>query len=447
MTTYSLRWRIVWPLIIVLAVVMIAVTVGLFFYLMTVFTNSRAADEDILPYIAMSIQQDSAGQLRISPTPELSRIQKESRGLWFVALAQDNREIRYGQVPDDLETIAVRLGSILDADIRAADDSPLTFLIARMPSSVGEVRIMFGGRLQTDSVVVELLKRMKVIYLPFLAFTLIAAFLSVPILVKRALAGLSRTTDIAASIDIDRRGQRLPLEDVPEEMLPLVAAINAALERLDHGYTQQRRFLADAAHELRTPIAILYTNLEAMPNSQQQRKLLNDVGRLANTAEQLLDLHRMDNRMQAMQEVDLVQLCKSVVGDLAPNAIAAGYELSFSADRDRMPVVGDGGALERVVANLVTNAIEHGGGKGSIRVIVSHPNVIEISDDGPGIPPDQWEDVFEPFYRISPKRSGAGLGLNLVKQIVQRHNGQVSIAPSDHGARFRISLNAALPQH
>ncbi len=302
---------------------------------------------------------------------------------------------------------------------------------------------MFGGRLQTESFAALLFERMKVIYLPFLAFTLIAAFVSVPILVKRALAGVDRITDIAASIDIDRRGQRLPLEDVPAEVLPLVKAVNAALARLDHGYTRQKRFLADAAHELRTPIAILHTNLEAMPDSRLQRKLLNHVARLANTAEELLDLHRLDNSVQPMQQVDLVPLCQSVAGDLAPSAIAGGYELSFSADRDRIPVHGDAGALERVISNLVRNAIEHGGGQGQIRIIASHPNVMEISDEGPGIPPAQREDVFEPFYRVLPRRSGAGLGLNLVRQIVQRHSGQVSIVPSDRGARFRISLRPA----
>jgi len=419
---------------------MIAVAVGLYLYLMTVLTKSRSVDESILPHIAASIQQDSASRLLISPTPILTKIQKESPNLWFIALTRDNRRVQYGQLPEDLRAIADRLGSILDGDIRAEEASALTSEIARSPSPVGELRIMFGGRLQANSFAVELLGRMRVIYLPILAFTLIAAFLSVPILLKRALAGLSRTTEIAASIDIDRRGQRLPLDDVPEEMLPLVTAINAALERLDHGYTQQRRFLADAAHELRTPIAILHTNLEAMPDSRQQRKLLNDVGRLANTAEQLLDLHRMDNHMQSMEEVDLVQLCKSVAGDLAPNAIAAGYELSFVTDRDRIPVSGDAGALERAISNLVRNAVEHGGGKGPIQVVASYPNVIEVTDEGPGIPADQREDVFEPFYRTSPKRSGAGLGLNLVKQVVQRHGGKVEILASARGAHFRISL-------
>jgi len=440
MTTYSLRWRIAWPLLAVLALVMTAVVVGMFFYLKDVVTSSRAVNEDVLPEIAASVRQDDAGRLQIAPTPGLREIQNESPGLWFIVLATDNRQAQYGEVPRDLQPLAAQLDSMMDGDLRAKDESPLTAMIARWPSAVGEVRIMFGGRLQAVSFLPDLLGKMNIIYLPFLFFTLVAAFVAVPILVKRALAGLSRTTATAASIDVDRHGQRLPLDDVPEEMLPLVTAINAALERLDHGYSQQKRFLADAAHELRTPIAILHTNLEAMPSSRQQQKLLNDVGRLANTAEQLLDLHRMDNGMQNLQEVDLVSLCKSVTGDLAPNAIAAGYELSFSADRDCITVWGDAGALERAIANLVRNAIEHGGGQGAIRVIAAHPNVIAVTDEGPGIPPAQWDDVFEPFYRASPKRSGAGLGLNLVRQIVERHGGQVSILPSECGAHFRVSL-------
>jgi signal transduction histidine kinase len=96
--------------------------------------------------------------------------------------------------------------------------------------------------------------------------------------------------------------------------------------------------------------------------------------------------------------------------------------------------------LERVVSNLIRNAIEHGGGRGSIRVAACHPNVIEVIDEGPGIPVDHREEVFEPFYRTVPRRSGAGLGLNLVKQIVQRHGGEVRIVPTDRGAYFRVSL-------
>jgi signal transduction histidine kinase len=440
MKTHSLRWRIVWPLLVVLALVIIAVTIGLFFHLMSVITNSRTVDEHVLPLIAESIQQDGAGRLQIVPTEELRQVQAESPELWFIARALDGREVRYGEMPADLQAIAVRMNDLMDSDIRAADDVRLTSQMSRVETPAGPLRILYGGRFETMSFPMVLWMRLKIIYVPFLVGTLAAAFLAVPILVNRALRGLSRTTAIAETISVDRRGQRLPLDDMPQELLPLVTAVNAALARLDHGYTQQKRFLADAAHELRTPIAILHTNLEALPESRQQQKLLNDVGRLANTAEQLLDLHRMENSLMNMQEVDLVELCKSVAGDLAPNAIAAGYELSFSTDRDRIPVQGDAGALERVVANLVRNAIEHGGGQGTIRVVASDPGVIQVIDEGPGIAADQQDEVFEPFYRAAPKRHGAGLGLNLVKQIVERHGGQVSILPSTRGAHFRIAL-------
>jgi two-component system OmpR family sensor kinase len=449
--TWSLHSRIVWHTALALA--MMVVVLGLFYNLMDTLEGFWAADKSLLPHIAASVQRDGAGQLRLAPTLELKKVEeKDSLGLWFIVLDRDGREVRYGQVPVDLEPVAARLPSTLGAyadgevqriefeDERSGGEAELTAMAARLPSPAGEVRIMFGIRPQEGSFVIEVLDDLEVVFLPFLAFTLFTAFVSVPILVRRALRSLGRITEIAASIDVDRRGQRLPVENVPQEVLPLVEAVNAALARLDLGYTQQKRFLADAAHELRTPIAILHTNLEAMPTSRQQQKLLNDVGRLANTAEQLLDLHRMDYGIQSMEEVDLVNICQLAVGDLAPNAIAAGYELSFSADRKRIPVHGDAGALERVVSNLIRNAVEHGGGRGSIRVTAFHPNVIEVIDEGPGIPADQREEVFEPFYRVSPKPRGAGLGLNLVKQIVQRHGGEVSVIATDRGAHFRVIL-------
>jgi signal transduction histidine kinase len=449
--TWSLHSRIVWHTALALA--MMVVVLGLFYNLMDTIEGLWAADKSLLPHIAASVQRDEAGQLRLTPTLQLMKVEeKDGLGLWFIVLDTDGREVRYGQVPVDLEPVAARLPSTLGAyadgavqeiafaDRRSGGAAELTAMAARLPSPVGDVRIMFGIRPQEGAFFIEVLDDLEVVFLPFLAFTLFTAFVSVPILVRRALRSLDRITEIAASIDVDRRGQRLPVDNVPQEVLPLVDAVNTALARLDHGYTQQKRFLADAAHELRTPIAILHTNLEAMPNSRQQQKLLNDVGRLANTAEQLLDLHRMDYGIQGMEEVDLVHICQMAVGDLAPNAIAAGYELSFSADRKRITVNGDAGALERVVSNLIRNAVEHGGGQGSIRVTASHPNVIEVIDEGPGIPADQREEVFEPFYRVSPKPRGAGLGLNLVKQIVQRHGGEVTVVATDRGAHFRVIL-------
>jgi signal transduction histidine kinase len=148
--------------------------------------------------------------------------------------------------------------------------------------------------------------------------------------------------------------------------------------------------------------------------------------------------------IQSWGDVDLVDLCQIVVADSAPMAISAGYELGFEAENPSLIVKGDRGSLERAVGNLVRNAVEHGGGSGSIRVEVTSDGSIDVADDGPGIPNEERDKVFEPFYRSKPKSTGAGLGLSIVRQIAQTHNGYVTIIPQAWGARFRLAFAGRL---
>ncbi|OBZ94643.1 hypothetical protein ADU59_15825 [Pararhizobium polonicum] len=129
-----------------------------------------------------------------------------------------------------------------------------------------------------------------------------------------------------------------------------------------------------------------------------------------------------------------------MVADLAPLAIAAGYEISFESDVAVLKLDGSPAALPRAIGNLVRNAIDHGGNTGTIVVSVSGVGEITVSDEGPGIPADQREQVFEPFYRVTPRSKGAGLGLSLVKQIVASHGGQVTIDGAPSGTAVRIRL-------
>jgi signal transduction histidine kinase len=216
------------------------------------------------------------------------------------------------------------------------------------------------------------------------------------------------------------------------------------LGRIDEDVSQRRRFFANAAHELRTPIAILQTRLEASAAGPERARLLLDVARLAQTAEQLLDMQRF-GAIQAWADVDIVELCRTVVADSAPMAISGGYELSFETEKPSFIVKGDRDSLERAIGNLVRNAIEHGGGSGHIRVEVTGDGMIEVADDGPGIPREEHEKIFEPFYRAKPRSEGAGLGLSIVRQIAQTHKGDVSVVPQLWGSRFRLELGRKTP--
>lgn len=282
------------------------------------------------------------------------------------------------------------------------------------------------------------------ILLPNIVLMSVATLIATPIVVRKTLATLDEAASQAEQIDVHRRGVRLTSERVPSEVMPLVKAVNEALGRLDEGYERQQRFLLDAAHELRTPIAILQTRLEGLPDGPQKTRLLEDGARLASLAEQLLDLQRLNQSGGERKRVDLVAVARRVAADLAPLAIAAGYEVSFDAAVEHFAVLGDEVALERAVTNLVQNAIEHGGRGGTITIAVGRVGALEVSDEGDGIPPQHRERIFEPFHRVQPRAQGAGIGLNLVREIVHWHEGDiVALEGLSGGACFRMTLPAA----
>lgn len=312
-------------------------------------------------------------------------------------------------------------------------------------SATGGVRIVSSSEdeIPFRTIARSLLLTFGTVILPSLVPMILATLVATPIVVRAALSGLGDLVHEAERIDIGQRGARLPIENVPAEVGPLVSAVNDALRRLDDGYERHARFLADAAHELRTPIAILHTRLESLPADPDRTRLLEDVARLATLAEQLLDLQRLEQRAP-LTPVDLTAIGRRVAADLAPMAIAAGYEMVLEADDVPVLVNGDRSSLERALINLVQNAIEHGGRRGSITIQVHRSGAIEVTDEGAGIPPDQRERIFEPFYRLHPHGRGAGLGLNLVQEVVRRHHGRVSVDNgTPTGARFRIDIPRA----
>jgi len=405
-------------------------------------------DEDhVIDIVQQALTRDAAGQLGLRPTPALQKLRTDIPDLWFVVRDRQGHSLSEGTIPEEFGRIGGALDHISQARLgwQFLDDDPKkpAARLKRVESAAGNVQILTAtqGKMSSGKAFQAMATVLVGFGLPSLLLMTCATFIATPMVIRRTFDGLNVATEQARQIDVDKRGARLPLAKVPAEIVPLVTAVNEALTRLDEGYIRHKRFVANAAHELRTPIAILTTRLEALPPGPDKARLLDDVARLANLAEQLLDIQRLDQSRTSFVPVDLVVLGRHVAADLAPLAIAAGYQIEFQTDDDRIETMGDPAALERVLTNLVQNAIQHAGRRGTITIAVAPPATIDVIDQGAGIPAEQRAQIFEPFHRLHPLDRGAGLGLHLVREIVQLHDGRVTVVDGPQGgACFRVSL-------
>lgn len=441
-SSWSLKRRLTWRLIFLQTATLSIFSTAIAISLLQLDAGGRIIDARIVTTITAALERTENGVLVVTSTPDMRQLRQTEPDLWFVVVDEKGQRVAQGQVPEVFVPMTQSLTKIDFADIRDGQEPYALSAIVRMtPSKVGMVRVMTGrGPLVGIAYAIFVVSNLLV--LPLLLVLAVVTLIAIPLIVTKAFAGISLAAEHARQIDIEKRGTRLPDDDVPAEVRPLVKAVNDALLRLDDGYDRHKRFLADAAHELKTPIAILQTRLEMLPDGIEKAKLMTDVARLGSLAEQLLDLQRLDQTPAVYQPVDLVAMAERVVADLAPLAIANNYELSFDAERRQEMVLGDAPSLERVMTNLVQNAIAHGGNGGAISVDVERGGIFEVCDQGPGVPEAERERIFEPFYRVRPSERGSGLGLNLVRDIVRRHNGHVSVSQTatGHGACFRVEL-------
>jgi two-component system sensor histidine kinase TctE len=254
----------------------------------------------------------------------------------------------------------------------------------------------------------------------------------------------------------------IALDNVPGEVRPLVTAINELLDRLQEDLQAQRRFVANAAHQLRTPIAGLKTQTEVAlrqkdPEELQHALRLIHMGadRAARLANQLLALARAEPGAvdsKRWRRFDLTALAKSACHEFVHQAISKNIDLGFDAPEGALFIRGDEASLHELVCNLIHNAVQHTPSDGHVTVrTATEGEFVDfiVEDDGPGIPEEERERVFERFYRlIDRKVGGSGLGLSIVREIALLHRAEVSLAdgPGGLGARARVRFAvAALP--
>lgn len=258
-------------------------------------------------------------------------------------------------------------------------------------------------------------------------------------------AGLRPLLQLKQEVKQRTANQLVPLAtaDVPEEVLPLVTALNDLFTRLEDAFESERRFTADAAHELRTPLAALKIQAQvAMRSSDIAERntalenVLRGVDRATRLVQQLLTLARVDpeTAVASFSQVNLQALTASVMADLEPLAHAKQIEMLLEEGLAAY-VFGDDAQLSLLLRNLLDNAIRYtpAGGLVSVRVTDLNGVHLEVRDTGPGIPEAEREQVLQRFYRIAGSgEEGSGLGLSIVRRIADLH-----------GARMELSNNAA----
>jgi signal transduction histidine kinase len=434
----SLKKHLVSRQLILQFLAIAAAAIGFIVFFINSTVDGMYVEESVVEVAANAIIRDADGAAVVEVTPKLAKLREEAPDLWFAARLRDGGIVSYGPIPVEFAPIVQYLDKLSSADMRG-QFAPFTLsaIVRRASGPAGEMTIMAHGRVQAFTVLITIASNIVAIT-TFLILALVSIF-ATPIIVKRALAGVTKTAEEAKRIDAERRGRRLSEDKVPRELSPLVRAVNDALDRLDEGHNRQNRFIASAAHELRTPVAILKMKIDTAAD-KNLRLLLPDVSRLATLSEQLLDLHRLDNGAPT-DRIDLTALARSVAADLAPVLIASGKTIEVVVKQHGL-IVGNTGSIERALTNLIQNAAEHGGDEVIVRVEGSS---MEVHDNGDGIPTEEHERVLEAFHRLRFRSSGTGLGLSLVKQVIDRHGGRITVgnAPGG-GAIVRLEFPAAL---
>lgn len=277
------------------------------------------------------------------------------------------------------------------------------------------------------------------------------------VIISFALRSVSRVTT-----EISNRAstflEPVQLTEIPIEIKPLVAELNQLFIRLKHAFERNKRFAADAAHELRTPLAALKTHVQVALNADNEddrkkalQKVIESVDRSSHVVAQLLTLSRLgeEEALSDIKPVDLHKLATEIIAYLAPHAFDKNIEIELAAAPDHPIVIGNDTALGILIRNVVDNAIRYTPINGEVKVsIISTPKevILRCTDTGMGIPTELRERVFERFYRIlGTKASGSGLGLAIVSQIANLHNAKISLITPEHGTGLQFDV--AFPKY
>ena len=311
----------------------------------------------------------------------------------------------------------------------------------------GTVLIQVGETLSRRSALAK--RATLAIVIPMLLMTLAAAA-AIAYGVGRGLVPLSRLRDrLSAREAFDL--SPVPLEGTPAELRPFLDEINSLLLRLSEAVDAQSRFVSDAAHQLRTPIAGIRAQAEAalvngQPDDAQHAlvRIAQATQTMGELVQKLLILARVDAAENTLRllPLDGVELVREVAREWVPQALSKGVEIGFDSPDSDAQQLGDAQLLREMLSNLIDNALRYGGTRISLTVHRTEQGVTWcVADDGPGVPESQRAAVFLPFFRLSGGVDGAGLGLTIVQRIANLHGAKVRLDSENGATGLRICVD------
>jgi signal transduction histidine kinase len=398
--------------------------------------------------LAGLVVRDSDGAARVVLPAELDQIYSASKATNQFAIRFETGQALAASQPEfATATLAWPLGKPQPRYVRlkrfGGTSQEYCALTVREESAAGPVSITVARTLDGDDWVHAVL--FDLVFNIGWAIPLFAlATLAVGAMgIRRDLRAVQTVSERAATIAPESTGVRLGTERLPTELVPLVVAFNGALDRLESALKLQLEFTANAAHQLRTPLAILTAQLDELADGPPAEKLRGDVARMNRLIDQLLRVARLDNTSTSVEtSVDLTTIAADVAKYLAPWAIEQGRTIGFEAPGEPVLVRGNADAITDALRNLVENAVCHTPPKTEVTVSVSSDGSVVVTDRGSGVAGKDRGRIFERFWRgPGVKTPGAGLGLAIVAEIARAHGGTVEVGDaSGGGAKFSLRL-------